>query len=79
MFNFWNPTSTSKQLQTYQHFVGSINSFVTPSNAGTFALYATGNVEWYLPAITFVVTFVLTRISSQLSFLIINKIIEERG
>lgn len=68
----------SRSLQNIQHIISGVNSFVSPSNAGIFALFAIGKVSLFYPLITFAITFVLTRLSSELQYQTTKKLLEEK-
>ena len=70
------PTS-SRYTQHCQHIISGIKECITPIVAGTAALYATGNTSFWIMVIPFTVTFILGRLSSEISYQTSIRIIQE--
>lgn len=67
----------SRKLQNIQHAIGGMYSILLMLT-GTFSgMAVSGTVAWYVPTIIAIVTFILSRISSEISFQTNIKLFEE--
>jgi hypothetical protein len=58
----------ARKCQYLQHIVGGLQQCITPISAGTAALWATGNTNFWVAAIPFALNFILGRLSSEISY-----------
>ncbi len=69
--------STSRGSQNLQHIVGSLLQVMNYSTAGLAALFATGDIPWWIFLLIASFAFLLNRISSELSFQTSQRLFKE--
>ena len=68
---------TSRGVQNIQHGIGGILQVLNYTTAGVAALLAVGKIEWYIFGIVVVVSFILNRLSSEVTYQIQKRLFAE--
>ena len=70
---------SARAYQNLQHITSGLQQCIVPVVAATSALYATGKIPMWVAAIPFILTFILGRMASEISYQTSQKMFEEFG